>query len=270
MSTPYTYLVGWSKHNLWYYGSRFGKDCDPTDLWVKYFTSSKKVKELRKTIGEPDIIQIRQIFNDHQKALNWELKVLRRMKVVYSHIWLNQSYVTAAGVMRIKTKGPMSEDQKQKISKAHKGRPSVNKGIPKSEETKQKMSIARRKRAVEPPAWNKGIPMSEEAKKHLSEINKGKPAWNKGIPNDVARGVPRTEEVRSRISKSLKGRPRTEKQMEGTPHSDTTKDHLSQLAKSRRWYNNGIITKGFQTGSIIPEGFVPGRLNFNPHKTKSA
>ena len=37
--TPYTYLIGWSNLNKFYYGVRYGKGCHPSDLWVKYFGS---------------------------------------------------------------------------------------------------------------------------------------------------------------------------------------------------------------------------------------
>lgn len=49
---PYTYLIGWSKLNKWYYGSRTAKNCHPSELWIKYFTSSKFVKEFRRLYGE--------------------------------------------------------------------------------------------------------------------------------------------------------------------------------------------------------------------------
>lgn len=58
---PYTYLIGWSEHNLWYYGVRYANSTIPeNDLWVKYFSSSKYVKDIRKEFGEPDVIQIRK------------------------------------------------------------------------------------------------------------------------------------------------------------------------------------------------------------------
>jgi hypothetical protein len=44
MSTPYTYLIGWSELDLWYYGVKFGKSADPEKFLVNYFTSSKYVK----------------------------------------------------------------------------------------------------------------------------------------------------------------------------------------------------------------------------------
>jgi len=56
MSTPYTYLIGWTAHNKFYYGARWSNDCDPSDLWQTYFTSSRHVKRFRDEHGEPDIV----------------------------------------------------------------------------------------------------------------------------------------------------------------------------------------------------------------------
>lgn len=57
------------------------------------------------------------------------------------------------------TNKPRTEDVKQKISRANKGKPSWNKG--KS-------------------AWNKGLPASTETREKLSEIHKGKHWFNNG------------------------------------------------------------------------------------------
>ncbi|MDD5149784.1 MAG: hypothetical protein PHC28_04800 [Flavobacterium sp.] len=86
---PYTYLIGWSKLNKWYYGVRYGKNCNPNDLWKTYFTSSKLVKKFRDEFGEPDIIEIRRTFDCPVKATNWELKVLHRLKVVSNIKFIN-------------------------------------------------------------------------------------------------------------------------------------------------------------------------------------
>lgn len=87
----YTYLIGWSKHNKFYYGVRYSKNCHPSDLWIKYFTSSKYVNDFRKEHGEPDIIQIRKTFSCVDKARNWETKVLKRMNVIKEEKWLNKT-----------------------------------------------------------------------------------------------------------------------------------------------------------------------------------
>lgn len=97
---PYTYLIGWSHLNKWYYGSetatggnkiKKGRVANPNNLWSKYFTSSKIVKLFRKVHGEPDVIQVRKTFLDKKSALAWENKVLCRMCVTQNDNWLNQS-----------------------------------------------------------------------------------------------------------------------------------------------------------------------------------
>ena len=75
--TPYTYLIGWSQHNKWYYGSRYGKNCHPKDLFNPYKTSSAVVKSFIAAHGFPDIIQVRQIFSSTVKSKNFEDSVLK-------------------------------------------------------------------------------------------------------------------------------------------------------------------------------------------------
>ena len=87
----YTYLIGWSKLNKWYYGVRFAKKSHTGELWRTYFTSSKYVKEFRLKHGEPDIIQIRKTFDNKNKAILWESCVLRRMDVIHKSDWLNRT-----------------------------------------------------------------------------------------------------------------------------------------------------------------------------------
>lgn len=85
----YTYLIGWSFLNKFYYGRRTAKMCNPSDLWNGYYTSSKVVKEYRKIHGEPDIIQIRQTFCDPKKCARWESKVLEKIDAQHDDRYLN-------------------------------------------------------------------------------------------------------------------------------------------------------------------------------------
>lgn len=91
MTTPFTYLIGWSVHNKWYYGVRFAKNCNPDDLWTKYFTSSKYVQQMREEHGEPDVVEVRRTFLSQIDARLWEQKVLRRLDAVKSTHWLNKT-----------------------------------------------------------------------------------------------------------------------------------------------------------------------------------
>lgn len=89
--TPYTYLIGWSKYDIWYYGSKYAKGCHPKDLWRTYFTSSRYVSLFIKDFGDPDIIQIRKVFDNIDDAQVWEQKVLTRLHVKPNPKWLNMS-----------------------------------------------------------------------------------------------------------------------------------------------------------------------------------
>lgn len=75
---PFTYLIGWTHLNMWYYGSRYSKGCHPNDLWVTYFTSSKYVEQFIQKHGQPDVVQVRKIFTSISKARRLETRVLRR------------------------------------------------------------------------------------------------------------------------------------------------------------------------------------------------
>lgn len=90
MNVPFTYLIGWTTLNVYYYGCRTAKKCNPDELWTTYFTSSKYVASFRKEHGEPDLIQVRKTFTKKEDATLFESKVLRRMRVVSSNMFLNQ------------------------------------------------------------------------------------------------------------------------------------------------------------------------------------
>lgn len=184
---PYTYLIGWTSCNMWYYGVRYSKDCNPDDLWISYFTSSKYVAELRDEIGEPDIIQIRKTFDCPSKAIKWESKVLKRMALHKDDRFINKSAFPAMNpiiiiesnkkrILSLETINKMRNSQKSrkisaehrlKISIAHKGKPKKGtsmglKGVPKTEEHRRKIAES-----------NRGKPFSEERKNNISKARKG-------------------------------------------------------------------------------------------------
>ena len=88
---PYTYLIVWTQYNKWYYGVRFSRKCNTSELWKTYFTSSKYVKDFCKKYGPPDIIQVRKVFTSADSARIWEHKVLKRLRAKDSDKWINLS-----------------------------------------------------------------------------------------------------------------------------------------------------------------------------------
>ena len=174
---PYTYLIGWKELNLYYYGVRYSNNCDPSDLFITYFTSCKKVKELYNNYGFPDIITIRKIFNDKESAIRWEAKVLQRLKVQTKPYWINRN---VAGAFKNKP-----EDYKNigiKISNTRKLRKiqAWNKGLTKHTDDRvkkysqtqkgRKMSEENRKKLRKPKSNTENMkkPKSDEHKKNIS------------------------------------------------------------------------------------------------------
>jgi hypothetical protein len=118
----YTYLIGWSHHNKWYYGVRYSKNCEIGDIWKTYFTSSKYVKKFREQFGEPDIVEIRKIFKNKQEALIWETKVLTRLKVIRDDKWLNQTTNKAIDNSKWVPTEEQERNRREKLSEALKGK----------------------------------------------------------------------------------------------------------------------------------------------------
>lgn len=151
MTLPYTYVIHHIPTGLNYYGVRYAKNCHPTDLWNKYFTSSKIVKSLIKEYGINSFTyKIRKTFNSAEKAILWEEKVLRKLDVMDNDKWINLSI---AGAVK------MTAEVRKKISFTSKGR-KPNLGKKASEETKEKMRQARKGK----PSPNKGKKCPESAK----------------------------------------------------------------------------------------------------------
>ena len=139
--TPYTYLIGWSKFDIWYYGVRFSKNCHPSDLFKTYFTSSKHVHTFCLSFGFPDVILVKNTFDNKHKALLHENKILRRLNAHIHPKMLNASngygkyfgdvsgkkqskeHITKRTSKRVGTTHPVGTADK--ISKAHVNRVTV-------------------------------------------------------------------------------------------------------------------------------------------------
>lgn len=95
---PYTYYIYCKPLKKHYYGVRYAKNCNPDELWKKYFTSSKIIHQLIEIYGKNEFyFEVRKTFDDPKKALLWEQNVLRRMKINIRNDWLNRK-LTGSGV----------------------------------------------------------------------------------------------------------------------------------------------------------------------------
>lgn len=152
---PYTYLIGWSKLQKFYYGVRYSKNCDPSDLWVSYFSSSKFVARYRKKFGEPDIISIRKTFQDGKSARIWESKVLNRLDVANHSKFLNETN-GSWGLSHYE----ITEQHRRKLSLALKGKKKTSEHIAKLIESRK--------------GWTPSIEQRERQSKRLKGTSRPK------------------------------------------------------------------------------------------------
>lgn len=170
----YTYLIGWSSLNKWYYGSQYNKKSNPKHLWTKYFTSSKMVREYRGKYGEPDIIQVRQCFYDQKKTLMYEDKVLRRLRAPNKEKWLNNH---TGGNFKNIVGSKFTDEHKRKIgekSKLQVCSPETREKL-RNARLGKKLSEEHRRKIGESQRGTKKGPCSEETKRKISKTKKGKP-----------------------------------------------------------------------------------------------
>ncbi len=170
---PYTYLIGWSKFNKWYYGVEYSnnknKIANPSNLFTSYFTSSNYVSNFITENGNPDIIQIRKTFNNAEEARNWEYKVLKRLNVVKLTKWLNKtdnkSIINDEETM-IKIGKCVSEKLKgRKITQEH-----IERVIATKRKNNKKMEISEENRKLIIEATHTPIANKKRSKKMKEKI----------------------------------------------------------------------------------------------------
>lgn len=193
---PYTYLIGWTAHNKWYYGSQYSQvrlPAHPDNLWKTYFTSSRWVKQMREQYGEPDVVQVRKVFKTADQAIAWERKVLKRCRVTTDVKWLNK--IAAPGIRAVtgekhwgygsKRTAEQCENISRGCKETYKTKPHHRIGYKATDETREKCRQAKlghqwsegqRENYV---AWRKKQKWSDEVKQKMSASQKARWAAKK-------------------------------------------------------------------------------------------
>lgn len=227
--TPFTYLIGWKQHDKWYYGVRYARNCHPDNLWVSYFTSSKHVKAFREEHGEPDVVEVRQTFNDSIQAREWEHKVLRRLKVIQDKKWLNRGLGKSIPPMIGKDNPMYGKTHTQEVINFISRN---NKGRTLSKESRDKISVAHKGRA--------------KSDSHREKLSLGKMG-----PNNPMYGKHHSEEHKNKIRLSLIG---DKSYWYGNHHSSETieKLRITQTGKHHSEETKDKMRKSHQ-GKPIPK-----------------
>lgn len=206
--TPFTYLIGWSHLNKWYYGVRYAKNCHPNSLWTTYFTSSKHVKRFIEANGEPDIITVRLVFSCTMRARRCETRVLFAIPKNLRKSWLNKKKFDNAKTENVNPHPTLGYTNEYRSKNGLKLIPGKPKGSKEKESTKKMKSATRKGKVAAEDVFgncflvdkndlrllsgeltncsakggkkNKGKAHTPETRKHLSEVCKGRVPWNKG------------------------------------------------------------------------------------------
>lgn len=151
MRQPFTYLIKHIPTGKVYYGLRYAKECHPSDLWTTYFTSSYDVEELIKKDGKDAFLcEVRKTFTDTKKAIEWEKKVLRRMKVIKRADFINRNIPGSSMFSHSeKTKEKMRKRKPIGFGEKLKGNKhaTINKGVPKTKEHAENISKGKKGKA---------------------------------------------------------------------------------------------------------------------------
>ena len=262
MYQPYTYLIAWTDHNVFYYGVRYSKKIEnklpDQDLWVDYFTSSKYVQEFREEHGEPDRIEIRRVFDSAKKARDWEEKFLRKINAKQRSEWLNfhNGNGDFCGFfqdddLRKKHSERMKEyfadpenlnQMRERVKNYYKNNPEAKIRISKQMKQRYKNSENGKKITdVSKKFWE-----NTENRKRQSETIKR--LWNE---NSHYR-----ENWIDKMKKYLESDEFKRKQPE-------TNKRRSVAMSKKKWYNNGVINIRIDESEIPPEGFVRGRTKLS-------
>jgi len=235
---PYTYLIKWSSTGMKYYGVRYAKECNPTELWNTYFTSSKYVKEYRNKFGEPDIIEIRMKFDSESKAREWEHKVLRRLQVILREDYLNKTDNKAIRSSTAWNKGLSKESH-----------PGIAKGAEKQKGrtkfTCSSLLEASKKKTGRNKNNHQGVAMMAEKKRGRTKENDAGTAASA----EKRRGV--TKETNPNLASQKKG-----KTMFDDPSLAAASKKLSKFWEVTYPDGTKIIVKGIRAWSV-DNGFLP-------------
>jgi hypothetical protein len=167
MIAAYVYTITNKITGEFYHGYRYRNQTlgiNPNDdLWVTYFTSSRRIKNDIKKYGKT-AFSATIIYENSDSIKCWQQEQIAIKKDWGNPLLLNGKYHDPESNIEIfRRVNILTESSRQKMSAAGKGRP-------KSEEHKKKIALA-----------NTGNIGSAQKRAKISAARKGKPPSNKGV-----------------------------------------------------------------------------------------
>lgn len=244
----FTYVLGWSNHQKYYYGVRYKETATLESLGTTYFSSSKYVKEFIEQNGKPDLIQIRKVFASAKLAKKCEDRALL---VVMKHPnWLNRTNNNTF-------KNVVIDDQiKKSISNAKIGKKLgkfYNNGID-TKRFKEGVKI--------PDGWVLGKIFSEKQILHFSNLNKNLTTEKRKEMGKASSlkltGRKKPSGFGDKISAATKGKPKPWNCGDNNPSkTEEARNKISTTKKGMKMINNGV-ENCFTKTDILPAGWEWG------------
>lgn len=253
---PYTYLIGWSDRNKYYYGVRYASNANPSDLLVSYYTSSDKVHECISEWGLPDIVSIRKTFSDQESAIKWESKVLKRMNCAKDDRFLNMHNNTAFTPLSGDKNPSKRKEVRETLSIRAKNRrltPKITEGrkIISHKKTFQGLLMFLKKESFS-PSKSKGI--IARIKKYIDFLECNYP-YHKYT---IALCRKRLNECETRERKPY---PKNRKKSKRGPNQKISKSKVG-----KKWFYNPLTLENRTFyPQDVPPGYVPGMIKRTPN-----
>lgn len=180
--------------------------------WIEYFDAVKSKEYYNNSCGGEE---------KGWKGLNNAIKLNLREHSCYKR---KMSDETKEKISKANKGKKRTKEQREQFSKSHKGQLAWNKGRKTPIEIRNKLSKAHKGQKP----WNKGIKLSEESREKMSQAKIGKQGYWKGKKF--------SEESKKKMSEAKKGKPSLRK---GKKLSEETKEKISESHKGKIPWNKG-------------------------------
>lgn len=249
----YAYLIRNKITNQFYYGSRSIKESPETDLWIKYFTSSKFVKALIDDYGiESFEHQIIFSYDDYDVCYWYEQLLIK--ETILSPKSLNKYFIDPdTEAKSFYTIGPKSDETKHRMKEAKRRYFSVEGNKEKYRDRFLSLIASGKCRRSFTPdqirefSNNMASRKQKQQEKRNERINEENSSYREFLSNhmtDINKsriGVPLSEEHKAKISESCKNIPLSEERrknisnsLKGKPKSIAAKEALKKAWEKRK------------------------------------
>lgn len=241
---------------LVYYGVRTTHALDPVeDLGIYYFSSSNLVHSMIEKDGKDAFsYEVRRVFSEPEKAMLWEERVLKKMKVKNDPRWLNQNDLHAPPILSGSANGffGRKHDRKTKQLLADKAKRRWNKN-------RLRYTDARRNRGKSNYTPESLEKMRNVGRKNILKLfAKGRdgqknPMWGK------RHGVDAKQKMREAKLGVFDGQLNP---MYGKKHNEKSRNKISESRKGTKWINMNGKTKCVpedEVESHVMTGWTVGR-----------